>query len=98
MRKPVSLNIRLNRNFAHANDSGAMKLEDWLKLTKMRKFEFAKRIGVQPSVVTDYCKGKYCPRPRVAEAIIRETGGAVTANDFLSIGPDHDARETEAVR
>jgi DNA-binding transcriptional regulator YdaS (Cro superfamily) len=65
-----------------------MKLSDWLKETKTTKYRFAERIGVRPSVVTDYCKGRYCPRPKIAEAIIRETGGQVTANDFLSISPD----------
>ena len=64
-----------------------MKLADWLKKTGTRKFQFAQRIGVRPSVITDYCKGRYCPRPKVAEAIIRETNGEVTANDFLSISP-----------
>lgn len=61
-----------------------MKLSDWLKKTKTTKYGFAARIGVQPSVVTDYCKGRYCPRPRIARAIIRETAGEVTANDFLT--------------
>lgn len=65
-----------------------MKLDDWLKRTKTRRYQFAARIGVQPSVVSDYCNGRYCPRPKVAEAIIRETGGEVTANDFLSIAPE----------
>ena len=64
-----------------------MKLADWLKKTGTRRYVFAKRIGVQPSVVSDYCKGRFCPRPKVAEAIIRETSGEVTANDFLSIVP-----------
>lgn len=64
-----------------------MKLADWLKKTKTRKYRFAERIGVQPSVVGDYCKGKYRPRAQIAEAIIRETKGEVTANDFLSMAP-----------
>jgi DNA-binding transcriptional regulator YdaS (Cro superfamily) len=66
----------------------SMKLAEWLKRTKTRRYQFAERIGVRASVVSDYCKGRYCPRPKVAEAIIRETGGEVTANDFLSIAPD----------
>lgn len=70
-----------------------MKLADWLKKTKTRRYSFAGRIGVQPSVVSDYCNGRYCPRPKVAEAIIRETGGEVTANDFLSLVPDRDGVE-----
>lgn len=64
-----------------------MKLADWLKKTKTPRSAFAKRIGVQPSVISDYCAGRFGPsRPR-AEAIIRETGGEVTANDFLSLAP-----------
>lgn len=74
-----------------------MKLAEWLKKTKTRRYSFAERIGVQPSVVSDYCKGRYCPRPKVAEAIIRETGGEVTANDFLSLVPDgHGAEQAPA--
>jgi DNA-binding transcriptional regulator YdaS (Cro superfamily) len=75
-----------------------MKLADWLRQTKTRRYVFAERIGVRPSVVSDYCNGKYCPRPKIAEAIIRETGGAVTANDFLSISPDFQPSEPEAIR
>jgi DNA-binding transcriptional regulator YdaS (Cro superfamily) len=70
-----------------------MKLAEWLKQTKTRRYAFAERIGVQPSVISDYCKGRYCPRPKVAEAIIRETGGQVTANDFLSIAPEQASNE-----
>lgn len=73
----------------------SMKLADWLKETKTRRYRFAESIGVRPSVVSDYCKGRYCPRPKVAEAIIRETGGRVTANDFLSIVPEESGVEIE---
>lgn len=75
-----------------------MKLSDWLKKTKTRKYRFAERIGVPPSVVTDYCKGRYSPRPKVAAAIMRETGGEVTANDFLPVSPElvPDAEPQEA--
>jgi DNA-binding transcriptional regulator YdaS (Cro superfamily) len=62
-----------------------MKLADWLKKTGTRRFIFARRIGVQPSVISDYCNGRYAPRRKTAEAIVRETGGEVTANDFLRI-------------
>jgi DNA-binding transcriptional regulator YdaS (Cro superfamily) len=61
-----------------------MNLSDWLTKTKTRRYEFAQRIGVQPSVVTDYCKGTIRPRPDKMEAIVRETGGEVGADDFLS--------------
>ena len=72
-----------------------MKLADWLKKTGTRRYKFAARIGVQPSVVSDYCKGRYCPRPETARAIIRETGGEVTANDFLSVAPTECAEAAE---
>lgn len=62
----------------------SMKLLDWLKREKLPRYKFAEQIGVQPSVVTDYIKGLYCPRPHVAEKIIMATRGEVTANDFLS--------------
>lgn len=73
-----------------------MKLADWLKKTKTRRYAFAAAIGVGPSVVTDYCNGRYCPRPKVAEAIIRETRGEVTANDFLTIAPADAPRAERA--
>lgn len=68
-----------------------MKLADWLKREKLPRYRFAERIGVQPSVVTDYCLGRYCPRPEKARAIMRETGGEVTANDFLPDDPEPQA-------
>jgi len=60
-----------------------MKLADWLQTTNTRRYVFAERVGVSSSVVTDYCKGRYCPRPEVMRAIFRETDGKVTANDFM---------------
>ncbi len=61
-----------------------MKLVDWLKQTKTRRYVFAERIGVTPSVVTDYCEGRIWPGKDKVEAIVRETAGAVTPNDLLS--------------
>lgn len=60
-----------------------MNLSDWLKRTKTRRNAFAERIGVAPSVVTDYCAGRSWPGRDKMEAIARETGGEVTANDFV---------------
>jgi DNA-binding transcriptional regulator YdaS (Cro superfamily) len=74
-----------------------MKLSDWLKQTKTRKYQFAARIGVSASVVTDYCEGRLYPRREIAEAIIRETGGQVTANDFLSLVPQGGEAQPEAI-
>jgi DNA-binding transcriptional regulator YdaS (Cro superfamily) len=61
-----------------------MKLAEWLKSTKTRRFLFAERVGVSPSMITDYCKGRSWPRREIIHAIERETGGQVTANDLLA--------------
>lgn len=66
-----------------------MKLSDWLAIpnpdgTRKRKREFAARIGVSPTMVTEYAELRMWPGRQKVEAIVRETQGAVTANDFLS--------------
>lgn len=67
-----------------------MKLAEWLAIpnpdgTRKRKREFAARIGVSPTMVTEYAEGRMWPGRERMEAIVRETAGAVTANDFLSM-------------
>lgn len=61
-----------------------MKLSDWLKQTKTRRYAFAERIGVRASMVTEYCEGRMWPGKDKVEAIVKATNGAVTANDLLS--------------
>lgn len=67
-----------------------MKLADWLKIpnpdgSRKRRQDFAKKIGVTPTMITAYCKeaGAMWPSREKMAAIVRETGGQVTANDFL---------------
>lgn len=60
-----------------------MKLAEWLKSTRTRRYEFARRIGVAPSMVGDYCKGVSWPGRDKMEAIRSATDGLVTANDFM---------------
>lgn len=65
-----------------------MTLADWLKIpnadgSRKRRRDFAARIGVTPTMVTEYAEGRMWPRREVMQAIMRETGGQVTANDFL---------------
>lgn len=47
--------------------------------------QFAVRIGVSTALVGAYCQGAVWPGRDKMEAIFRETGGRVTANDFLQI-------------
>jgi DNA-binding transcriptional regulator YdaS (Cro superfamily) len=65
-----------------------MTLNEWLSIpnadgSKKRKNAFAAAIGVTPTMVTEYAEGRMWPRREIVEAIERETGGDVTANDLL---------------
>lgn len=67
-----------------------MKLADWLKIpnpdgSRKRRSAFAAAIGVTPTMVTQYCDNAMWPGRERMEAIVRETSGAVTANDFIDM-------------
>lgn len=69
-----------------------MILSDWLKRNELTRRDFAKRIGVSPIMITEYCNGTAWPKRETMIAIARETNGEVTANDFMP------KPEEEAVR
>jgi 3,4-dihydroxy 2-butanone 4-phosphate synthase/GTP cyclohydrolase II len=61
-----------------------MKLADWLVRAGVTRAEFARRIGVSPGAVTQFCRGDGAWVSRgTAQRIRAETRGAVTPNDFL---------------
>jgi len=65
-----------------------MKLGDWFKIrnpdgSRRLKGHFAERIGVSAPMISEYIAGTVWPGRETMEAIARETGGEVTANDFL---------------
>lgn len=61
-----------------------MTLGEWLRQRRIKRGEFARRIGVTPGAVTQICNGSDAWVSRnTAQAILRETGGAVTPNDLL---------------
>ncbi len=60
-----------------------MRLSEYLSLHRMSETAFAKHIGLSQAAVNRYCKGRV-PAPEALKAIIRATGGAVTANDFFA--------------
>ena len=67
-----------------------MKLKDWLELpnpdgSRRRRSAFAAAIGVTPTMVTQYCEDAMWPGKERMQAIVRETRGAVTANDFIDM-------------
>src|SRR5437763_13479126 len=63
-----------------------MKLADWLTQRKVKRIDFARRIGVSPGAITLICRddGAWLSR-ETAERIVAETCGVVTPNDFLNI-------------
>lgn len=62
-----------------------MQLGSYLRDEGITYAAFADRIGVaNASVVWKYAKGRVPRSKKVMAAIIRETGGAVTVNDFFS--------------
>ncbi|VTZ49856.1 3,4-dihydroxy-2-butanone 4-phosphate synthase / GTP cyclohydrolase-2 [Methylocella tundrae] len=63
-----------------------MKLGDWLKHNNVSKAEFARRTGLSKASISQLCnQGDAWVSRETAEHLLRETGGAVTPNDFLKI-------------
>lgn len=67
-----------------------MKLADWLRKSGVSRTEFSRRLGLTPGAVSQLCNQETVWMSReTAQAIARETGGAVTPNDFLpEVGPE----------
>jgi DNA-binding transcriptional regulator YdaS (Cro superfamily) len=70
-----------------------MKLAAWFDApnpdgSRKNKADFASRIGVTPQMISAYCNDRMWPGRERMEAITRETGGDVTANDFVSVPDD----------
>lgn len=65
-----------------------MKLSAWLDIpnpdgSRKRRREFAARIGVTPTMITEYCADRMWPGKDIMQRIFDETGGEVTPNDFI---------------
>lgn len=63
-----------------------MLLSEWLSTNGVSDTEFAGRIGRDRTTVFRIKRGEVEPNRETREAIIRETGGAVTAADLLVNG------------
>lgn len=61
-----------------------MRLGEYLDANKITAAEFARRIGAGRGTVGRWVAGKRRPEWPWLEAIARETGGAVSPDDFLS--------------
>ena len=60
-----------------------MKLADYLASKQLKPASFAGIIGVPASTVSRWLKGERRPQLKSLAKIARETGDAVTANDFM---------------
>jgi transcriptional regulator with XRE-family HTH domain len=60
-----------------------MKLRDYLDKTSTSQAQFAQAIGVTQQAVSGWVFNGKTPRRGVLARIVRETKGAVTANDFM---------------
>lgn len=79
------LEISSSQVFPNGTYGLAMQLSSYLEAQKITYADFAAQIGAaNAGVVHKYASGKRYPRKKFLQAIIRETDGAVTANDFLA--------------
>ncbi|MBA2525944.1 MAG: helix-turn-helix transcriptional regulator [Pyrinomonadaceae bacterium] len=60
-----------------------MKLSEWLEQNKVRRNEFAERIGVTPQTITGWCDGSFWITKDKAQRVFDETDGCVTPTDFM---------------
>lgn len=67
-----------------------MKLADYLAREGISPADFAKRVGINRQHAWHLAKGTRTPSGKLAAAIERETGAAVTSADFYP--PASDAR------
>lgn len=63
-----------------------MRLQDYLAKKELSTRDFGKLVGVSYAAISRYCNGQRFPHPKVLRAILSETNGRVTPNDFLD-GP-----------
>lgn len=59
-----------------------MRLDAWLELAGMKQAELARRLGTSPVNVNRIVAGKQNIPLSMADAIVRVTEGAVTADDL----------------
>ena len=60
-----------------------MRLEQYLSERRIKRIDFAARIGVSPQTITGWCDGTFWPSKKNVERVMDATEGAVTPNDFM---------------
>jgi len=61
-----------------------MTLAEFLAQRDISQADFAIAIGTAQPSVSRYCRGRIPESREIMQAIMRETGGLVTANDFFA--------------
>lgn len=64
-----------------------MRIEEFVKKSKMKQEAFAEKIGVTQGALSRYVNGIRMPPPAIMRKIYVATNGAVTPNDFYGL-PD----------
>mgnify|MGYP001602932077 CR=1 FL=1 len=69
-----------------------MDLYQWLWKNRVKKGEFAKKLGISPQSLSTLIYKKYSPALRVATGINKLSNGEVTMEDMLT---DNDRKELQ---
>lgn len=70
-----------------------MQLSEWLEQNKIKRNDFAARIGVSPQAITGWCKGTFWIDKENAQKIFKETGGEVTPTDLMHAPDTQEAAQ-----
>ena len=62
-----------------------MDVVEYLKANNLNRSQFAKKLGISPTHMSDICNGKKVPSLALARHIIEVTKGEVTVADLLPI-------------
>ena len=74
-----------------------MKLVSWLKNSGISARELASRVETTEATISRLKNGHARPSLELAQRIADATGGAVTANDFLDLGPQAASRPSSGL-
>jgi transcriptional regulator with XRE-family HTH domain len=58
-------------------------LKDYLHFNYITYREFAKKCGMNPSMIGNFCNGKTVPEYRTAKILSEATNGAISAEDLI---------------
>lgn len=74
-----------------------MRFDDWMTETRTANSAFGQKLGVSGETVRRYRAGEREPDAKTMALIFQESGGLVTPNDWVGVGPRQgdDADQTQ---